>query len=93
MRQTIETPARPRGGALSGSGGSGSGFATAHQTLEPRTLPLDAPNHDPGSDRSQHGTLSPGEEALRSETGAKMQPVLQRDHDRGDGPPDTERVS
>jgi hypothetical protein len=38
MRQTVETP-RGRGGALSGSG---SGFATTHQTREPRTLPLDA---------------------------------------------------
>jgi len=89
---------RPRGGALSGSGsdsgsGSGSGFASAHQTLEPRSLPLDAPNHDPASDRPQHGTLSPGEEALRSESGAKMQPVPQRDPDGGDGLPNTKRVS
>jgi hypothetical protein len=82
MRQTVETP-RPRGGsALSGSGtGTSSGFVTAHQTIEPRTLPLDAPNRDPGSsDRSQlglHGTLSPDEEALRSESGAKIQPVPQ----------------
>ncbi|KAF8496501.1 hypothetical protein F5888DRAFT_1804186 [Russula emetica] len=85
--QTVETP-RPRGGnALSGTS-SGSGSATAHQIIEPRTLPLDAPNRDPGSsDRSQLGTLSPGEEALRSESGAKMQPVPQRDRDRGDGLP------
>jgi len=82
MRQTtVETP---RGGAPSLSGSSGSAFAMAHQTLEPRTLPLDAPNHDPGSDASQHHTISPGEEALpRTESGAKMQPVPERD--RGDG--------
>jgi hypothetical protein len=99
QQQTVETP-RPRGGnALSGSGpgsgsGSGSGFAPAHQIIEPRTLPLDAPNRDPGSsDRSQLGTLSPGEEALRSESGAKMQPVPQRDLDRGEGLPYTKRVS
>ena len=94
MRQTVETP-RPRGGALSGpvpgpgpglGPGPGSGFATAHQTIEPRALPPDAPNHDPDSDRLQHGTLSPGEEAPRSESGAKMQPVPQRDRDRGDRP-------
>jgi len=86
MRQTVETP-RPRGGALSGPGPSpGSGFATAHQTIEPRALPLDAPNRDPDSDRLQHGTLSPGEETPRSESGAKMQPVPQRDRDRGDRP-------
>jgi hypothetical protein len=89
MRQTVETP-RPRGGALSGSG-SVSGFATAHQTIEPRTLPLDAPNRDP-SDRPQHGTLSPDEDALRSESGAKMQPVPQRDGDRGDDLPYNKRV-
>jgi hypothetical protein len=81
MRQTVETRG-PRRGALSGSGSGDSGFATAHQTLEPRTLPPDAPNRDPGTDRSQHGTLSPGEEAMRSESGANMQPVLQRDRDR-----------
>ena len=75
MRQTAETPVRPRGGTLPDSGsGSGSGFTAAHQTIEPPILPLDAPNHDPGSDRPQHGTLSPGEdsEAMRSESGAKM---------------------
>ncbi len=81
MRQTVETP---RGGALSDSR---SGFAAPQQTLEPRTrtLPLDAPNRDPASDPSQHRTLSPGEEALHSESGAKMQPVPQRD--QGDGLP------
>jgi len=96
MRQTVETPRG--GGALSGSGTgtqAGTGFPTTHQTrtstLEPRTLPLDAPNRDPGADRSQHRTLSPGEEALHSESGAKMQPVPQRD--RGDGVPYTKRVS
>lgn len=81
MRQTVETP-HPRGGALSGSGSGDSGFATAHQTLEPRTLPPDAPNHDPGIDRSQHGTLSPGEEAMRSESDVNMQHVPQRERDR-----------
>jgi hypothetical protein len=94
MRQTstVETP-RPRGGALSGSGtGTGTGFATAHQTIEPRTLPLNAPNRDPG-DRPQHGTLSPDEEALRSESGAEMQPVPQGDRDRGDDLPYNKRVS
>jgi hypothetical protein len=91
MRQTVETP-RPRGGALSGPG-PGPGFATAHQTIEPRTLPLDAPNRDPDGDRPQHGTLSPGEEALRSESGANMQPVPQRDRDRGDGLPNNKPVS
>jgi hypothetical protein len=75
MRQTVETPVRPRGGTLSDSGpGPGSGIATAHQSIEPPTLPLDAPNRDPGTDRPQHGTLSPGEdsEAMGSESGAKM---------------------
>lgn len=92
MRQTtVETP---RGGALSGSSGSGPGsdFATACQTLEPRALPLDAPNHDPVSDLAQHSTLSPGEEALpRTESGVNMQPESQRD--RGDTVPYTKRVS
>ena len=89
MRQTVETPRG--GGALSGSGAgtqAGTGFATTHQT---RTSTPDAPNRDPGADRSQHRTLSPGEEALHSESGAKMQPVPQRD--RGDGLPYTKRVS
>ncbi len=89
MRQTVETPR----GSLSGGPGtrSGTGSATAHQTLEPRTLPPDTPNRDPAGDRLQHRTLSPGEEALRAESDAKMQPVPQRD--RGDGLPDTKRVS
>ena len=76
MRQTVTNPRG--GGALSGSGsGSGSGFAAAaQQTREPRTLPLDAPNRDPSdNNRPQHGSLSPDEEALRSENGTKMQPV------------------
>ena len=91
MRQTVEPP-RPRGGALTGSGtGTGSGFVTAHQTIEPPTLPLDAPNGDPSSDRSQHGTLTPGEEAMRSESGVNVQPVPQSERDRG-GLPYTERV-
>jgi hypothetical protein len=81
MRQTVETP-RARGGALSGSGtGTGSGFVTAHQIIKPPTLPLDAPNRDPSSDRSQRGTLTPGEEAMRSESGANMQPVPQSESD------------
>jgi hypothetical protein len=84
MRQTVESPRSRGGGALSGSG---SGL-----TREPRSLPLDAPKHNPGSNRSQHGTLFPGEEeAPRSESGAKMQPVSQRD--RGDGLSYIERVS
>jgi hypothetical protein len=57
--------------------------------VEPRAQPLDAPNRDP--DRAQHRTLVTGEEALRAENGAKMQPVPQRD--RGDGLPYTKRVS
>lgn len=92
MRQT--TVEAPRGGALSGSPGSdsSSGFATAHQTLEPRALPLEAPNHDPSSDLAQHSTLPPSEEALhRAESGVKMQPKPQRD--RGDMVPYTKRVS
>ena len=79
MRQTVENP---RGGSAPSSSGSGSGSGSAtaaHQTREsePRTLiPLDAPNRDPNSDRSQHGTLSPSEQALRSdESSATVQPV------------------
>jgi hypothetical protein len=89
MRQTVGTPR----GSLSGGPGtrSDTSFAPAHQTLEPRTVPPDTPNRDPAGDRSQHGTLSPGEEALRAESDAKMQPVPQRD--RADGLPYTERVS
>ena len=96
MRQTVA----PRGGgALSSPGtgtSSGSGIATtaAQQTRELRAQSLDAPNPDPppDGDRSQSGTPSPGEEALRSppESGAKTQPVPQ--HDPGDGLPYTERV-
>ena len=92
MKQTVENPRGHGGGP--GSSGPGSGFATAmQQTREPRSLPLDAPNHDPpGSDRPQQGMLSPGEEALRSETGPKMQSVPQRDRDQGVGPSNTKRV-
>jgi hypothetical protein len=57
--------------------------------VESRTLPLDAPNREP--DRSQHRTLSSGDEVLRAENGAPMHPVPQRD--RGDGLPYTKRVS
>jgi len=39
-------------------------------TVELRAVPLDAPNRDP--DRSQHRTLSLGDEALRAENGAMM---------------------
>ena len=92
MRQTVENP-RLRGGAPSGSRtGTSSGYVTAHQTIEPPTLPLHAPNRDPSGDRSQHGTLTPGEEAMRSESSANVQPVPQSERDRG-GLPYTQRVS
>ncbi|KAH9973778.1 hypothetical protein BGW80DRAFT_1458828 [Lactifluus volemus] len=72
--------------------GAGSGTPTVPNkrpanTVESRTLPLDAPNHDP--DRSQHRTLSSGDGVLRAENGAVMHPVPQRD--RGDGLPYTKR--
>jgi hypothetical protein len=88
-----------RGGAGSDSGWrwswSWSGAASRPDVrraavVEPRSPPLDAPNRDP-ADRAQHRTLSPGgEEALRAENGAKMQPTPQRD--RGDGLAYTKRV-
>lgn len=69
--------------------GAGSANKRPANAVESRTLPLDAPNHDP--DRSQHRTLSSGDEVLRAENGAAMHPVPQRD--RGDGLPYTKRVS
>lgn len=73
MRQTAETPRG--GGTLSGSGSRSDSDSTtaAHRTREPRTLPLNTPNRDPlDSDRPPLSSLSPGEEALRSENGAKI---------------------
>jgi len=73
--------------------GAGSGTtrpdARPASTVESRAVPLDAPNRDP--DRSQHRTLSAGEEPLHAENGAMMHPVPQRD--RGDGLAYTKRVS
>ncbi|KAI0250682.1 hypothetical protein BJV78DRAFT_1283093 [Lactifluus subvellereus] len=71
--------------------GTGSGTTRPNtrtaSTIEPRTLPPDAPDRNP--DRSQHRTLSSGGEVLRAENGATMHPVPQRD--RGDGLPYTKR--
>jgi len=67
--------------------GSGTGTGTTRtntrstSTVEPRAVPLDAPDRDP--DRSQHRAQSAVEEPLRAENGAMMHPVPQRD--RGDG--------
>jgi hypothetical protein len=76
----------PARGAGSGTTRQGTRKASA---VEPREAPLDAPNRD--SDRSQHRTISAGEEPLRAENGAMMHPVPQRD--RGDGLAYTKRVS
>ena len=81
IKQAVDPPR----GALSGSG-SITPQQNTHPaaTVEPRTFPpLDAPNRD--LERSQHRTPTTGEEALRTENGAKMQP--------GDGLPYTKRVS
>lgn len=72
-------------------GGSGTTRPDARSAsnVESRAVPPDAPNRDP--DRSQHRTLSAGEEPLHAENGAMMHPVPQRD--RGDGLAYTKRVS
>jgi len=60
IKQAVETPR----GAMTRQNTRPTG------AVEPRAPPVDAPKRDP--DRSQHGTLTTGEEALRAENGANM---------------------